>query len=224
MSTESRPDPHGRPLPGEVTVCPACGRSRRHRSARSRCLCLPDGLWDDPRLRALAQAGDLRGVLTALYGPPWYLSQRTLARLTGRGQTTIGRELRGLTCLTSLALIRQSLANLGAPRMWWDTAPPLPEGPAADPPPPGPLPLGAGPSPGGGVAPAPGQDTPAVVISAPVPVQVRTAGPAVGPAGPGPVAALVAAPGSLVVVVASGTAWTLDTGPGHTTLRIALDG
>ncbi|MFD6097822.1 hypothetical protein ACFVWN_16235 [Nocardiopsis flavescens] len=221
MSTESRPDPHGRPLPGEVTVCPACGRSRRHRSARSRCSCIPEGFWDDPRLRALAQAGDLRGVLTALYGPPWYLSQRTLARLTGRGQTTIGRELRGLTCLTSLALIRQSLANLGAPRMWWDTAPPLPERSATDPPSPG-----TAPPPGGGAAPDPGQEGAAVVISAPVPVQVRTAGPAVGPAGtgPGPVAALVAAPGSLVVVVASGAAWTLDTGPGHTTLRIALDG
>ncbi|MFD6095730.1 hypothetical protein ACFVWN_04495 [Nocardiopsis flavescens] len=154
-------------------------------------------------MRALAENGDLRGILTALYGPPWYLSQRTLAQLTGRGQTTIGRELRGLTCLTSLPLIRESLASLGAPRTPWSTTAPLPEEPTTDRPPPGPPSSGTVPLPGEGVAPALGEDVPAVVIRVPVPVHTS-------------------APGSLVVVVAAGAAWTVDAGPGHTTICVAL--
>ena len=66
-------------------------------------------------MRALAAARDLRGILKALNGPPWRLSQRRIAARTGLAQTTISAELRGVQAVSSTVLIRQALAGLGAP-------------------------------------------------------------------------------------------------------------
>lgn len=101
--------------PEDPSMCPVC--------TRASCVCIPPDFWDDPRMRAMAAAGDLRGVLKALNRRPWLLSHRTLARLTGRGVSTISSELRGVTAISSLPMIRETLARLGAPA-------PHPEAPA----------------------------------------------------------------------------------------------
>ena len=79
---------------------------------------------------------------------------------------------------------------------------------------------------GGGPASAPaGRIEPAaraVVITSPVPAQVHTAAPDPAGLGRGSVAALAADPEGLSVVVASGTAWSVDSRPGYSTVRITL--
>lgn len=66
-------------------------------------------------MRALAAAGDLRGILQALNRRPHHLSHRRLAALTGLSRTSIGSEVRGVTAVSSMVLIRQALVRLNAP-------------------------------------------------------------------------------------------------------------
>lgn len=86
-------------------MCPACGRNR--------CVCIPEGFWSSSRMLRAAGERDLRTLFRELNNRG--LSQRTLAALTGLGQTTVGAIMKGRRALTSNHLIDQALAGLRPP-------------------------------------------------------------------------------------------------------------
>ncbi|MEU0237717.1 helix-turn-helix transcriptional regulator [Nocardiopsis sp. NPDC006198] len=86
-------------------MCPVC--------AKSRCVCIPDGFWDDPAMVEAAREGDLRTLLRALNQRG--LSQRELAALTGLGQTTVGGTIRGVRKVTKAHMIADAIAGLAPP-------------------------------------------------------------------------------------------------------------
>lgn len=132
------------------------------------------------------------------------LSQTALARLTGKSQATISEWESGKQKNPKTQQVADVLEALGAPGCRWGSSWVLPEEVAAE----------------AVATPEVWEEAQAVVITVPVPVQIRTAD---NPADtPQPVATLVSDTDGLLLVVGRCTTWTAEGRDGCNTIRITL--
>ena len=189
-----------------MNPCSYCGRSRRKEASRPRCACVPVEVWHEPEMITAVQQLDIVTVVRILRAHPRTrnLSQTAPARLTGKSQATISEWESGKQKNPKTQQVADVLEALGAPGYRWGSSWVLPEEVAAE----------------AVATPEVWEEAQAVVITVPVPVQIRTADNFAE--GPQPVATLVADTDGLLLVVGNCTTWAAEGRDGRHTIRIAL--
>lgn len=116
-----------------MVLCTNCGRSRHGDDPHRRCTCLPDPVWEAPKMIAAIERMDIIEVVQILRSNPLtrHLSQTALSRLIGVSQSTVSKWESGDAAPNPRRIV-DVLQRLGVPGVPWGHRWLLPEELTAD--------------------------------------------------------------------------------------------